>query len=437
MRWLDAYQAKCISAEDAVKAVQSGQRLYVSGNAATPFLLLEALAQRGSELFDVEVLHVLLFGKGKGDPLSVPELREHFRHNSLFVGPADRNAVNEGRGDYIPVFLSEIPQLLRTRLQPDVAIIHTSPPDEHGYLSLGVECVSSLAAVETAPTIIAQVNNQMPRTLGNAFVHQSQVEHIVEVDEPLPTLDSASSDDVAKQIAAQISGLIEDGSTLQMGIGAIPDAVLDLLKDHKDLGIHTEMVSDGVMRLMEQGVITGRQKTLHRGKAITTFVLGSDDLYDFVEDNPSFEIHPANYTNDPFIIAQNEKMVAINSAIEIDLTGQVCADSIGRRIYSGIGGQVDFIRGAARAKEGKPIIALPSTAKGDTVSRIVPSLKEGAGVVTTRGDVHYVVTEYGVADLYGKNLRERAEALIEISHPNFRESLEQSLFKQMPPVKKA
>lgn len=428
-RWLTSYQAKCCGADDAVKAIQSGQRVYVSGNAATPMELLEALAKRAPELYDVEVLHVLLFGKGQTDPLSTPELKQHFRHNSLFVGPADRAAINDGRGDYVPVFLSEIPELLRTNLQPDVAIIHTSPPDEHGYLSLGVECVSSLAAVETAQTIIAQVNQQMPRTLGNVFVHQSQVNHIIEVDEPLATLDSSETDEVSQQIAAHISTLVEDGATLQLGIGAIPDAVLKALKNHNDLGIHTEMVSDGVMNLMEHGVITGHKKTLHRGKVITTFILGSRLLYDFVQDNPSFELHPADYTNDPFIIAQNEKMVAINSAIEVDLTGQVCADSIGHRIYSGIGGQVDFIRGAARSKNGKPIIALPSTAK-EHISRIVPTLRQGAGVVTTRGDVQYVVTEYGIANLYGKNLRERAKALISIAHPKFRDELQHALSEQ-------
>ncbi len=438
-RMLNAYQAKCTTAEEAVKAIRSGQRLYASGNAATPFVLLEALAKRGPELSNVEVLHVLLFDKEKVDPLSLPafpELGNNFRHNSLFVGPADRNAVNDGRGDYIPVFLSEIPQLIRTELQPDVALIHTSPPDEHGFLSLGVECVSTLAAVETSETIIAQVNEQMPRTLGNVFVHQSQVDHIVEVDEPLPTLEITDTDDVADQIAWHVSMLIENGATLQMGIGAIPDAVLKLLKYHQDLGVHTEMVSDGVMNLIEQGVITGNGKTLHRGKVITSFVLGSDTLYDYVQNNPSFEVHPADYTNDPFIIAQNEKMVAINSAIEVDLTGQVCADSIGRKIYSGIGGQVDFIRGAARSKQGKPIIALPSTARGGTISRITPCLTEGAGVVTTRGDVRYVVTEYGAANLYGKNLRERARALIEIAHPDFRETLERDFFEQMPSASK-
>ncbi len=424
--WIADYRKKRVSAEEAVSLVESGQRLYVSGNAATPFVLLEALAARAEELRDVEVLHVLLLGEGPQNPISRPGMEKHFRHNSLFVGPADREAVNRGEADYIPVFLSEIPELLRTQLVPDVALIHTSPPDEHGFLSLGVECISTKAAVEAARCVIAQVNERMPRTLGDAFVHVSSVDRVVEVDEPLPTLATGEPDEVSQKIAAHIAELIEDGATLQLGIGAIPDAVLRLLRHHRDLGIHTEMVSDGVRELMEQGVITGRRKTLHKGKVVTTFILGSEALYAYVADNPAFEVHPVDHTNDPFVIAQNDRMVAINSAIEVDLSGQVCADSIGYRIYSGIGGQVDFVRGAARSRGGKPIIALPSTARGGTVSRIVPHLQEGAGVVTTRGDVHYVVTEYGVAYLHGKNLRERAEALIRIAHPKFREELERS-----------
>ncbi len=428
--WIKAYRDKSVTAEEAVGVIQSGQRLYVSANAATPFHLLEALARRGPELEDVEVLHVLLLGQGHEDPLSRPELEGHFRHNSLFVGPADREAVNTGRADYVPIFLSEIPDVLRTTLQPDVAVIHTSPPDEHGFMSLGVECLNTKAAVESATTVIAQVNERMPRTLGDSFVHVSSVHHVVEVNEPLPTLDTGEPDQVSRQIASHIAPLIEDGATLQLGIGAIPDAVLRLLKDRTDLGVHTEMVSDGVMQLMELGVITGRRKSLHRGKVICTFILGTEDLYDFVQDNPAFEVHPCDYTNDPFIVSQNEKMVGINSAIEVDLSGQVCSDSIGPNIYSGFGGQLDFIRGAARSKGGVPVIALPSTAKGGKLSRIVPYLKEGAGVVTTRGDVHWVVTEYGAVNLHGKNLRERLDALVSIAHPDFREELAQSDYAQ-------
>jgi len=425
-KWHEIYTSKRVSPPRAVETIESGQKLYVSGNAATPFVLLDALADRKDELKDVEVLHVLLLEDGHEDPLAQPEMRGSFRHNSLFVGPADREAVNSGQADYIPIFLSEIPDLLRTEIELDVALIHTSMPDEHGFMSLGVECVATKAAIDSASIVIAQVNQQMPRTLGDGFVHISDVHIVIEVDERLPALEQSEPDKTSKQIAAHITTLIEDGSTLQLGIGSIPNAVLKLLKDRQDLGIHTEMVSDGVMDLIEAGVITGRHKSLHRDKVITTFYLGSEGLYDFVDNNPEFEIHPVEHTNDPFVIAQNEKMVAINSAIEVDLSGQVCSDSIGYYIYSGIGGQVDFIRGAARSKGGKPIIALPSTAKNGTISRIVPHLKEGAGVVTARGDVHYVITEHGIAYLHGKNLRERAKALIEIADPMFREELEKS-----------
>jgi acyl-CoA hydrolase len=438
MSWRDDFRKKICTPEAAVSAIQSSQRLYVSGNAATPFVLLEALAQRVEELFNIEVIHVLLLGKGRADPLSLPEMEGHFRHNSLFVGPADREAVQTGRADYIPIFLSEIPDLLRTDLPIDVALIHTSRPDEHGFLSLGVECVSTKAALESAKVIIAQVNEKMPRTLGDSFVHVSKLTHIVEVSQELPELLPEPPGRVEEAIGRHIAALVEDGATLQMGIGGIPDAVLQQLRDRQDLGVHSEMISDGVMELMEAGVITGARKTLHRGKAVATFLLGSRRLYEYAHNNPAFEIHPTDYTNDPYIVAQNEKMVAINSALEVDLTGQVCADSIGYQIYSGFGGQLDFVRGAARSKAGKPIIALPSTAKGESVSRIVPALREGAGVVTTRGDVHYVATEYGVAYLHGKNLRERARALIEIAHPKFREALERAFAQRSaPPVKSA
>jgi 4-hydroxybutyrate CoA-transferase len=430
MSWVEEYRKKLGSPEEAVSHIQSRQRLYVSGNAATPFVLLQALAHRKDELTDVEVIHVLLFGKGHEDPLSRFEMAGHFRHNSLFVGPADREAVNTGRADYIPIFLSEIPRLLRTQMPIDVALIHTSLPDEHGFLSLGVECVSTPAALESARTVIAQVNEKMPRTLGNSFVHASRVTRIVEVCEDLPELQPEPPGPAEQQIAHFIAGLVDDGATLQLGIGGIPDAVLRQLHDRRDLGVHSEMASDGVMELLEAGAITGARKTLHSGRVVATFLLGSRKLYSFAHNNPVFEIHPADYTNDPFVVAQNERMVAINSAIEVDLTGQVCADSIGYQIYSGFGGQLDFVRGAARSRGGKPIIALPSTAKGDRFSRIVPALQEGAGVVTTRADVHYVVTEYGVADLHGKNLRERAQALIGIAHPKFRAELEQALARR-------
>ncbi|NOY78119.1 MAG: acetyl-CoA hydrolase/transferase family protein [Calditrichaeota bacterium] len=419
MSWIYQYREKVVSPEEAVSVIKSGDRIYMSGNAATPYILLHALAKRKDELKNVEITHVLLLGD---DPLSGPGMEGHFRHRSLFVGPADRKAVNEGRADYVPVFLYEIPDLFSSGILPiDVAIVHTSPPDEHGFLSYGVETVATKGAVENAKCVIAQVNEKM--LLGDAFVHISRVSKIVEVSEDLPTLELGEFSEVEKKIGRSIANLVEDGSTIQLGIGGIPNAVLFFLKDKRDLGIHSEMCSDGMMEAIEAGVVTGAKKTLHRGKVIATFIMGTQKLYDFVDNNPVFELHPVNYTNDPFVIAQNEKMVAVNSALEIDLTGQVCSDSIGYQIYSGFGGQVDFIRGAARSKGGKPIIALRSTAKNDTISRIVPHLKEGAGVVTSRGDVHYVVTEYGVAYLHGKSIRERAEALINIAHPKFREEL--------------
>jgi len=421
MSWIYSYRQKVVKPEEAVSVVKSHSRVYVSGNAATAYVLLNALADRKEELENVEVTHVLLMGD---DPLSQPEMEGHFRHRSLFVGPADRQAVNEGRADYVPIFLYEIPNLFKSGQLPlDVAIIHTSPPDEHGFLSLGVETLATKAAVECAKVVIAQVNEKMPRVLGDTFVHISRVDKVVEVSEDLPELGKKELTEVEKKIGRYIADLIEDGATLQLGIGGIPDAALFFLKDKKDLGVHTEMVSDGVMEAIESGVVTCARKSLHPGKVIATFVLGSRELYEYVDNNPVLECHPVNYTNDPFIIAQNDNMVAINSAIEVDLTGQVCSDSIGYRIYSGFGGQVDFIRGAARSKGGKPIIALPSTAKGGEISRIVPHLKEGAGVVTSRGDVHYVVTEFGVAYLHGKSIRERVEALINIAHPNFRDEL--------------
>lgn len=428
MKWIEQYKRKLSSPEEAVSAVQSGNKIYVSGNAATPFVLINALAARKDELENVEVNHVLLLGD---DPLSKPEMEGHFRHNSLFVGPADREAVNQGRSDYVPAFLFEIPSLFTQRLIPlDVAFIHVSPPDEHGFMSFGVECLTSKAAAESARLVIAQVNDKMPRTLGDSFIHVSRVHRIVEVSEELPELDRKPFTEIEQKIGQHIAELVEDGSTLQLGIGGIPDAVLESLRRKKELGVHTEMVSDGIVKLIEAGIITNTKKTLRAGKVIATFVFGSRWLYDYVDNNPYFELHPCDYTNDPFIIAQNEKMVAINSAIEVDLTGQVCSDSIGTKIYSGFGGQLDFIRGAAYSKGGKPIIALPSTAKNNTISRIVPKLKSGAGVVTTRADVHYVVTEYGVAYLHGKNLRQRVQELVKIAHPKFREELERYALEQ-------
>jgi acyl-CoA hydrolase len=421
MSWVDEYKKKLVVAEDAVAEIKSNQRVYISGNAATPYVLAEALAARKDELESVELVHVLLLGD---DPFSKPEMEGHFRHNSLFVGPADRKAINEGRADYVPIFLHQIPDLFYSGQMPiDVAMLHLSPPDEHGFMSYGVEVLCSKAAAECAKVVIAQINEKMPRVLGDSFIHVSRVDKIVEVSEPLPELSKKPFSDVEEKIGSYIAELIEDGSTLQLGIGGIPDAVLAALKTRRDLGSHTEMVSDGVMEAIQSGVITGSKKTYHPNKVILTFLLGSEQLYDFADNNPIFEAHPTDYTNDPFIVARNDKMVAVNSAIEVDITGQVCSDSVGTYIYSGFGGQVDFIRGAAHSKGGKPIIALPSTAKNGSMSRIVPFLKKGAGVVTTRADVKYVVTEYGAAYLHGKNLQERTRALIEIAHPKFRDDL--------------
>jgi 4-hydroxybutyrate CoA-transferase len=428
MSWFDDYKKKKCSIEEAVSVVKSNDRVYVSGNAATPFRLMESLALRKDELYNVEIVHVLLFGD---DPLSKPGMEGHFRHNSLFVGPADRTAVNEGKADYIPVFLYEIPSLFQSGLLPiDVVFIHLSPPDEHGFMSYGVECLASKAAAETAKIVVAQVNDKMPRTLGDSFIHVSRVSKIAELSEDLPELRPVPFTDVEQKIGAHIASLVEDGSTLQLGIGGIPNAALKAMFDKKDLGIHTEMVSDSIIEAIEAGVITGSKKTLHASKVIATFYLGTKKLYEFIDNNPIFETHPTDYTNHPYIVGQNEKMVAINSAIEVDLTGQVSSDSIGTKIYSGFGGQVDFIRGAAQSKGGKPIISLPSTAKGGAISKIGPTLQLGAGVVTSRADVHYVVTEYGIAYLHGKNLRQRAEALINIAHPDFRQMLEEGAKKR-------
>ncbi|MFN8377196.1 MAG: acetyl-CoA hydrolase/transferase C-terminal domain-containing protein [Anaerolineae bacterium] len=419
--WHYLYSERLCSAEHALRSVHSGNRVFLTGNASVPRTLAAALIQRARSLHDVEIAQVLTVGNlGCVDP----EMEGHLRVNSMFVSEDVRKAVNEGRADFTPVFLSEIPRLYRTRLPIDVALVHVSPPDEHGFCSFGVEVGVTKTAAEVARVVIAEVNPKMPRTLGDSFIHVSKLTHIVEVDYDLPEIRQGESSDVQTAIARHIAALIEDGSTLQMGIGGIPDAVLGFLDDKRNLGVHTELFSDGVIRLVEQGIINNEAKSLHPGKIIAGFAMGTRQLYDFIHDNPIIELHPTEYVNDPFRIAQNDRMVSINSAIEVDLTGQVCADSFGHQIYSGVGGQLDFIRGAARSTGGKPIIALPSTAKGGAVSRIVPELKPGAGVVTTRNDVHYVVTEFGVADLYGRTIAQRVRALMDIAHPRFREDIE-------------
>jgi 4-hydroxybutyrate CoA-transferase len=422
MSWMETYRRKVTSAEEAVKVVRSGDHVWLHAGCNNPEELLKALVARAGELRDVEVTHLLTFGAA--DHVD-PKYEGSFRHRALFAGSNVRDAVNEGRADWVPVFLSEIPGLIRSRGIPiDVSFIQISPPDEHGFCSYGVGVECTKAASETARSVVALVNRQMPRGLGDAFIHVSRLTHVVEIDRPLVELPMVTHiGDVARAIGRNVADLVENGSTLQMGIGEIPDAVLLFLHEKRDLGIHTEMFSDGVVELFESGVVTGEAKTLHKGKIIASFVLGSKKTFDFLDNNPFVEFHPTEYVNDPFVIAQNDKMVAINSAIAIDITGQVCSDSMGRWIYSGFGGQVDFIRGAGRSRGGKPIIAMPSTAKDGKVSRVVDVLAEGSGVVTSRADVHYVVTEYGVANLFGKSLRERALALIECTHPDFRDEL--------------
>jgi acetyl-CoA hydrolase len=418
--WNGSYRAKVVSPEDAVRLVKSGDRVTISANAGVPRALLLALCARSQELRNVEILELLTLGDA---PFDRPEHRHAFRANALFVGANLREAVNEGRADYTPVFLSEIPKLFVERLPIDVALIQVSPPDEHGYCSFGVSVDVIKPAAEHSRLVIAEVNKACPRTLGNSFIHVSKLAAIVEVDRELPELPREEPSEVAKRIGANVASLVRDGDTLQLGIGSIPDAVLAALSDRRDLGIHTEMFSDGVMELVESGVITGDKKAIHRGKVVSSFLMGSRALYRWAHDNSMIEMHPSDYTNDPVIVAQNDHIVAVNSAIAVDLTGQVAADAIGTRIYSGIGGQVDFIRGASRAAHGRPIIALPSTAKAGAVSRICAALPEGASVVTTRGDVRFVVTEHGIADLWGRSLRERARALIAIADPQFRDDL--------------
>jgi 4-hydroxybutyrate CoA-transferase len=420
--WAESYRRRVTSAEEAVRTIRSRSHVWIHAGCNNPEELIRAMVGRADDLEGVTVTHLMTFGCAD---YALPRYARSFRHQALFTGANVRQAVNEGRADWVPVHLSEIPHLIASGDLPvDVALIHVSPPDEHGFCSYGVGVECTKAAAEHATTVVALVNRRMPRALGDSFIHVSRLGHIVEIDRPILELPQVREiSDVARAIGGNVAQLIESGATLQMGIGEIPDAVLLFLRDKKDLGIHTEMFSDGVVDLFERGVVNGEAKTLHRGKIIASFVLGSKKCFDFLDNNPFVEFHPTDYVNDPFIIAQNEKMVAINSAIAVDLTGQVCADSIGRDIYSGFGGQLDFMRGSARAKGGVPIIALPSTAKGGRISRIVDTLAEGSGIVTTRADVHYVVTEYGIARLHGRNLRQRAQELIAVAHPEARDEL--------------
>jgi acetyl-CoA hydrolase len=384
---------------------------------------MKALVSRAGELERVEVWHLLIVGE---TPHIDPALTKSFRHVGFFLGASTRKAVARGDADFIPIYLSEIPGLFKNGEVPlDVALINVSPPDEHGFCSFGVDVSITKTAAQHARLVVAEINEQMPRTLGDCFIHVSKLHRVVRTNTPLPELSRGTMTEMHKEIGRHVASLIDDGATLQMGIGAIPDAILLYLKEKKDLGVHTEMFSDGVKELVESGVINNEKKTIHAGKVVTSFMLGSRKLFDFVDNNPLIEMHPTEYVNDPFIVSQHENMVAINSTLQVDLSGQVCAHSLGEMLYSGFGGQVDFIRGAARSKGGKPIIALPATAEEGTVSRIVPQLTPGAAVTTNAGDVHYVATEYGVAYLHGKTLRERARAMIEIAHPKFRAELEE------------
>ena len=421
MTWESDYLQKLQTADAAMLFIKSGMRVYIQPGCAEPETLVEALIRRAPEVRDVEIVHMMTMGTA---PYVAPEMAGHFRHNAVFIGANVRDAINEGRADYTPIYLSEIEELFENGAMPiDVALIEVSPPDSHGYCSFGVGVDTTLTAAKCARYLVAQVNDHMPRTYGDSFIHVSEIDAVVESSRPLCELKKPEITHMHAAIARNVAGLIEDGAVLQTGIGGIPDAVLPLLMDRKDLGVHSELVSEGVIPLIEAGVITGARKNFKPRKIIVGFALGTKKLFEFVDNNPVFEFHPTAYTNDPGLIARNDNMVAINSALQIDLTGQVCSDSIGNQFYSGIGGQVDFLRGASRSKGGKPIIAISSTAKSGTISRIVPMLSPGAGVVTSRGLVRYVVTEHGVAYLHGKSIRERAKALIEIAHPRFRDEL--------------
>ena len=415
------YRRKLRGVDEIVKLIRAGSRIFIGSGAAEPQRLIQMLIEKGRNIPDHETINVIELGT---TPYTEAVMSKPFRQNAFFIGPNVRDAVNEGRAEYTPIFLSELPAFIRSgQLRIDVAFIQVSPPDRYGYCSLGVSVDVVKAGAETAGLVIAEVNRRMPRALGDCFVHLTDIDYVIESDLPLITWSPPKPDEISMRIAQNVARLINDGATLQAGIGMIPNAILSLLKDKHDLGIHTEMFSDGIIDLVEAGVITNRRKTIHNGKIIATFCMGTQRLYDFINDNPLIEFHPCDYTNDPFVISRNDNMISINAAIQVDLTGQVCADSIGEYFYSGIGGQVDFVRGAARSRGGKPVIVLPSTAKGGTVSRIVPFLDQGAGVVTSRGDVHYIATEFGIVNLHGRNLRERALALIDITHPDFRNEL--------------
>lgn len=419
--WQEKFGDMIVTPEEAVSHIQPGSRVFIGTGCAQPQRLVKALVARHADLADIEIVHLLTLGEA---PYAEKELADHFTVNSFFIAQNVRHIIQEGLGGYTPIFLSDIPRLFKSGQLPlDVALIQVSPPDEDGYCSFGISVDIVKSAAENARLVIAQVNPQMPRTLGDSFIHAHDIDFLVPVDEPLIEFPTVETDEVTREIGQYIAGLIEDGATLELGIGRIPQAVLEFLGDKKELGIHTEMLTDSIIEPIRKGIITGSRKSIDKGKIVASFAMGTRRLYEFLDNNPMFAFHPTEYVNDPFIISQQNKMVAINVALEVDLTGQVCADSLGTKFYSGIGGQVDFNRGAARSVGGKAIIALPSTAHNGEISRIVCHLSRGAGVVTTRGDVHYVITEYGVAYLHGKSVQERALALISIAHPKFREKL--------------
>jgi len=428
LSWKDVYQTKLTTAAEAVTHVKSGDRVVFGHACGEPKNIVDALVNNYEQYKNVEIVHMVAMGKGD---YTKPEMAPHFRHNAIFVGGCTRNAIVEGRGDYTPVFFHEVPKLFKKGFLPiDVAMVQVSKPDDHGYCSLGVSCDYTKSAVETAKLVIAEVNDQMPTTYGETFVHVSKLDYLVETSNPIIELNPPRIGDVEKAIGENCASLVEDGSTLQLGIGAIPDAVLLFLKDKKDLGIHSEMFSDGVLDLFEAGVITNDKKTLHKGKMIVTFLMGTKRLYDFVDKNPVVEMHPVDYVNDPVVIMKNSKMVSINSCIQVDFMGQVVSDSIGTTQFSGVGGQVDFVRGASMAEDGKSIIAMPATAAKGKVSRITPFIDHGSAVTTSRNDVDYIVTEFGVAELKGKSLQQRARNLINIAHPDFKEYLMEEFEKR-------
>ncbi|PRR78491.1 Succinyl-CoA:coenzyme A transferase [Clostridium liquoris] len=420
MSWQQLYESKVISVEEAAGKVKSGDRVVLGHAVGEPAAVIDEMVAHKENYKDVEIVHMVAMGKAG---YAQPGMEEHFRHNAIFVGGTTRDAVASGRGDFTPCFFSEVPKLFRTSLPVDVALIQVTPPDEHGYCSFGVSNDYTKPAAECAKLVIAEVNDQMPRTMGDCFIHISEIDYVVESSHPVIELKPARIGEVERAIGENCASLIEDGATLQLGIGAIPDAVLLFLRDKKDLGIHSEMISDGVVELVEAGVITNKAKTIHPGKIVVTFLMGTKKLYDFANNNAMLEMYPVDYVNDPTVIMKNSKMVSINSCVQVDLMGQVASESVGLKQISGVGGQLDFVRGSNMCKDGKSIIAMPATAAKGTVSKIVPLLDEGAAVTTSRNDVDYVVTEFGIAHLKGKNLRERARALINIAHPNFREGL--------------